>query len=72
MRIETVAVLAPGDMGHAAAAVLKANGLRVVTCLGGRSARTRALAAAAGVEDLADDVALVRAADALLAILVPA
>jgi 3-hydroxyisobutyrate dehydrogenase-like beta-hydroxyacid dehydrogenase len=72
MRIETVAVLAPGDMGHAVAAVLKAKGLRVVTCLGGRSARTRALAAAAGVEDLADDVALVRAADALLAILVPA
>ena len=72
MRIETVAVLAPGDMGHAVAAVLKAKGLRVVTCLAGRSARTRALAAAAGVEDLADDVALVRAADALLAILVPA
>ena len=72
MRIETVAVLAPGDMGHAVAAVLKAKGLRVVTCLGGRSARTRALAAAAGVEDLADDVALVRAADALLAIVVPA
>jgi 3-hydroxyisobutyrate dehydrogenase-like beta-hydroxyacid dehydrogenase len=72
MRIGTVAVLAPGDMGHAVAAVLKAEGLRVVTCLAGRSARTRALAAAAGVEDLADDVALVRAADALLAILVPA
>jgi 3-hydroxyisobutyrate dehydrogenase-like beta-hydroxyacid dehydrogenase len=72
MRIETVAVLAPGDMGHAVAAVLKDRGLRVVTCLAGRSARTRALAAAAGVEDLADDEALVRAADALLSIVVPA
>jgi 3-hydroxyisobutyrate dehydrogenase-like beta-hydroxyacid dehydrogenase len=72
MRIETVAVLAPGDMGHAVAAVLKDRGLRVVTCLAGRSERTRALAAAAGVEDLADDEALVRAADALLSIVVPA
>jgi 3-hydroxyisobutyrate dehydrogenase-like beta-hydroxyacid dehydrogenase len=72
MRIETVAVLAPGDMGHAVAAVLKEGGLRVVTCLAGRSARTRALAAAAGVEDLGDDEALVRAADLLLSILVPA
>ena len=72
MRIETVAVLAPGDMGHAVAARLKAGGLRVVTCLAGRSARTRALAAAAGVEDLGDDATLVRAADVLLSILVPA
>ena len=72
MRIGTVAVLAPGDMGHAVAAGLKAGGLRVVTCLAGRSARTRALAAAAGVEDLGDDVTLVRAADVLLSILVPA
>ena len=72
MRIGTVAVLAPGDMGHAVAARLKAGGLRVVTCLAGRSARTRALAAAAGVEDLGDDETLVRAADVLLSILVPA
>ena len=72
MRIETVAVLAPRDMGHAVAARLKAGALRVVTCLAGRSARTRALAAAAGVEDLPDDETLVRAADVLLSILVPA
>ena len=72
MRIETIAVVAPGDMGHAVGAVLKSNGLRVVTPLAGRSARTRALAAAAGIEDLGDEVAVVRAAVALLAILVPA
>ncbi len=70
--IETVAIMAPGDMGHSVGAVLKAGGLRVITCLAGRSARTRALAAEAGIEDLADDAALVRAADALLSILVPA
>jgi 3-hydroxyisobutyrate dehydrogenase-like beta-hydroxyacid dehydrogenase len=64
--------MSPGDMGHVVGAVLRRNGLRVVTCLLGRSARSRALAAKAGIEDLADDASLVRAADALLAILVPA
>ena len=68
----TIAIMAPGDMGHSVGAVLKAKGLRVVTCLAGRSERTRALAAEAGIEDLADDAALVRAADVLLSILVPA
>ncbi len=72
MPISTVAIMAPGDMGHSVGAVLKAKGLRVVTCLAGRSARTRALAAKAGIEDLGDDAALLRAADALLSILVPA
>jgi prephenate dehydrogenase len=67
----TIAIMAPGDMGHSVGAVLKAKGLRVVTCLAGRSERTRALAMQAGIEDLADDAALVRA-DALLSILVPA
>ncbi len=70
--ISTVAIMAPGDMGHSVGSVLKASGLRVVTCLAGRSGRTRALAAKAGIEDLGDDAALVRAADALLSILVPA
>ena len=72
MPIQTVAIMAPGDMGHSVGAALKARGLRVVSCLAGRSARTRALAAKAGIEDLGDDAALVRAADALLSILVPA
>jgi 3-hydroxyisobutyrate dehydrogenase-like beta-hydroxyacid dehydrogenase len=72
MRIETVAIIAPGDMGHGVARVLKAGGLRVITCLAGRSARTRALAETAGVEDVGDDRALVGAADVLLSIVVPA
>ena len=37
-RIGTVAVMSPGDMGHAVAKVLRAQGLRVITCLDGRSA----------------------------------
>ncbi len=68
----TVAVMAPGDMGHAVAAMLGSHGLRVITCLEGRSARTRALAEKAGVLAVADDDALVREADLLLSILVPA
>jgi len=68
----TVAIMSPGDMGHAIAAVLRQSGLRVITRLDGRSGRTRALAASAGLEEVADDAALVREADILLSILVPA
>jgi 3-hydroxyisobutyrate dehydrogenase-like beta-hydroxyacid dehydrogenase len=64
--------MSPGDMGHAVAAMLRAHGLRVITCLSGRSARTRSLAEKAGIEEVVDDDALVREADLLLSILVPA
>ena len=37
MSLSTVALLSPGDMGHAVGAVLVANGLEVITCLEGRS-----------------------------------
>jgi 3-hydroxyisobutyrate dehydrogenase-like beta-hydroxyacid dehydrogenase len=68
----TVAVMSPGDMGHAVASVLSQAGLRVISQLSGRSERTRALAARAGIEEVADDAALVQGADVLLSILVPA
>jgi L-threonate 2-dehydrogenase len=65
--------MSPGDMGHAIGATLRhGGGLRVITCLAGRSPRTRALAAAAGIEDTGSDDALVREADVLLSVLVPA
>ena len=35
MAMETVGLLSPGDMGHSIGGVLKANGLQVLTCLGG-------------------------------------
>src|SRR6266540_4020940 len=41
MTWRSVGVLSPGEMGAAVATVLRAHGLRVVTCLEGRSARTR-------------------------------
>jgi 3-hydroxyisobutyrate dehydrogenase-like beta-hydroxyacid dehydrogenase len=67
----TVGVISPGDMGHAIGAVLRQHGLRVLTNLQDRSARTAALAAQAGMTDVSDDHILVREADILLSILVP-
>ena len=71
MAIKTVGLLSPGDMGHSVGAVLHDNGLEVLTWLEGRSARTRALAAEAGIKDTRSLEELVRSADALLCILVP-
>ncbi len=68
----TIAIMSPGDMGNAVGAVLRQAGLRVITQLDGRSERTRALAARVGIEEVADDHGLVRTADILLSILVPA
>lgn len=41
MNLHTVGLLSPGDMGHAVGRMLVEHGLRVLTCLEGRSARTR-------------------------------
>jgi 3-hydroxyisobutyrate dehydrogenase-like beta-hydroxyacid dehydrogenase len=67
----TIALMSPGDMGHATGAMLRQHGLRVITCLEARSPRTRALAEQAGIEPVADDDTLVRDADLVLSILVP-
>lgn len=58
-------------MGHAIGRRLGEHGLRVITCLQGRSTRSADLAAAAGIIDVGDDTALVREADILLSVLVP-
>jgi 3-hydroxyisobutyrate dehydrogenase-like beta-hydroxyacid dehydrogenase len=72
MSIETVAVLSPGDMGHAVGRALGKHGLRVITCLAGRSQRTAGLAQQAGIEDVPTLEEVVRQADLVLSILVPA
>lgn len=70
--MRTVALISPGDMGQAVGALLVQNGVRVVTCLAGRSERTRALARASGFTDLPSLDALVREAALLLSIVPPA
>jgi 3-hydroxyisobutyrate dehydrogenase-like beta-hydroxyacid dehydrogenase len=71
MAIETVGLLSPGDMGHSVGNILRLGGLRVITCLRGRSQRSVELAAEAGIEDVGDDETLVREADAFLSVLPP-
>ena len=72
MAVTTVAILSPGDMGHAVGRALRAHGLTVMTCLEGRSERTRALARQAGIRDVATLEELVSQVDLVLSILVPA
>ncbi len=71
MTVESVAILSPGDMGHSVGTVLREGGLEVITCLEGRSERTRGLAEAAGIVDVPDLEALVERADLILSIMVP-
>lgn len=68
----TIAIVGQGDMGSAVAAACVRRGYRVVTDLSGRSRQTRALAEAAGSEDLGSLETLVDAADLVLGILPPA
>ena len=68
MSLETVAILSPGDMGHAVGRRLRERGLRAVTCLQGRSGRTRELSEQAGLIDLPNLDELARQADLILAI----
>ncbi|MDP6040136.1 MAG: DUF1932 domain-containing protein [Candidatus Latescibacteria bacterium] len=68
----TIGLLSPGDMGHVVGQVLVANGARVITCLDGRSERTRGLAQKGGIEGVPTYGNLVREASLVICILVPA
>lgn len=68
----TIGILSPGDMGHTVGDVLHQNGLRVITCLEGRSQRTCQLAQKAGIVDVPTYPQLVSEADLILSIMVPA
>ena len=72
MAVTTVAILSPGDMGHAVGRALREHGLNVMTCLEGRSERTRSLARKAGIRGVATLEELVSQVDLVLSILVPA
>ncbi len=71
IRLRTVGIMSPGDMGSAVGQVLVKHGLTVIAALDERSARTRALAAEAGIADVGTLENLVREADLIMAILVP-
>jgi 3-hydroxyisobutyrate dehydrogenase-like beta-hydroxyacid dehydrogenase len=68
MTWQSVGVLSPGEMGAAVATVLRAHGLRVVTCLAGRSPRTWQRAEAAQLEVVPTLADLVHTVDAVLSI----
>lgn len=69
--LNCVAILMPGDMGHGCATVFRQHGMRVITCLNGRSQRTRALAEKAGLEDMQTLGYVMQTADLILSILPP-
>lgn len=71
MSPQTIAVIAQGEMGAGTGGQLVRHGLKVVTNLTGRSARSRGLAERAGMDDVGDDAALVRDVDMFLSILPP-
>lgn len=71
MTVKTVAIQSPGDMGSAVGRALLENGFDVISCLDGRSARTRSLAESAGLKDGGTMAETVRKADLVLSILVP-
>ena len=70
MDISAVAILSPGDMGHAVGQRLRENELDVITCLAGRSERTRRLAASAGIRDVATMEELVERSDLIMSMTV--
>ena len=71
MSVRTVAILSPGDMGSGVGFALGQNDIDVITCLRGRSNRTRQLAAEAHFRDIPTLGLLVEQADLILSILVP-
>ncbi|MDA1127318.1 MAG: DUF1932 domain-containing protein [Chloroflexi bacterium] len=70
MSIESVAILSPGDMGHAIGQLLREHELRVLTCLTGRSNRTKELSEQAGIIDVPNLNDLVEQTDILMSVTV--
>jgi 3-hydroxyisobutyrate dehydrogenase-like beta-hydroxyacid dehydrogenase len=71
MELRAIGLLSPGDMGHVVGQVLIDHGMPVLTCLEGRSERTRGLAVKAGIRGLPTYEDLVRDTDMILSIMVP-
>ncbi len=71
MKINTIGIMSPGSMGQAFARQLQHAGFNVVTALEQRSARTRALAAAAGITDVGSVTRLTECCEVILSIMNP-
>src|SRR5688572_28189881 len=71
MKIHSIGVMSPGDMGQAVAQQLKQNGFAVCTALDRRSARSKALAQAAGIADVGSLEKLALQCDVILSIMNP-
>lgn len=71
LKIGTVGLMSPGDMGQAVAIQIKGRGLNVLTALEQRSERTRALAREAGLIDVGTVTRLVAECDVVLSIMDP-
>ncbi len=69
--VKTVAIMSPGDMGHSVGNVLGDNGFDVITCLEGRSSRTKELAEKGNFRVVDSMDQMVQEADLILSILVP-
>lgn len=72
MNLKTIAILVPGEMGHAVGRALRDHGHKVITCLEGRGDQTRARSAQAGLRDVHCLADLVAEADLIMSILPPA
>ena len=71
MKIESIGVMSPGDMGQAVAQQLQSKGFRVCTALTQRSARSKALAREAGLVDVGSVAELTRNCELILSIMNP-
>ncbi len=72
MQIKTIGIMSPGDMGQAVAGQLKRGGFTVNTALDKRSARSKALAHEAGLNDVGSLEQLMASCDVVLSIMNPA
>ena len=71
MALKTVAIISPGDMGHAVGRMLGLHGYEVITCLANRSERTKRLAAEGGIRDCPTMAEMLERADIVLSIVPP-
>ncbi|MDB5808692.1 MAG: hypothetical protein JWN94_814 [Betaproteobacteria bacterium] len=71
MKIQTIGVMSPGDMGQAIALQLKNHGFNVCTALAARSERSKTLAREAGLTDVGTVAALTERCEVILSVMNP-